>query len=107
MRVNQNSNPALAEQTKTSKTQTPNKTAGVDRARSNVTDAVGGDVNTEISARAREMASAKEAASSAPDVREKMIAELKERIANKQYNVKPEAIAERMVEEHALTRDLG
>jgi negative regulator of flagellin synthesis FlgM len=66
-----------------------------------------GAVNTEISARAKDMARAKEVASGAPDIREEKIAELKKRIANKEYNVKPEAIADKMVDEHMASARLG
>ncbi|MGE0615859.1 MAG: flagellar biosynthesis anti-sigma factor FlgM [Bacteriovoracia bacterium] len=66
-----------------------------------------GSAQTEISSRAKEMALAKEVASNAADVREDKIAELKRRIANKEYNVKPEAIADRMVDEHLKTAELG
>ena len=65
-----------------------------------------GSASAEISGRAREMAQAKEAATSAPDLREEKIAELKRRIAAKQYNVKPEDVAEKMMSEHLRTRDI-
>lgn len=56
----------------------------------------------EISARAREFAKAKEAASSAPDVREERVAELKRRIASGTYEVDADAVADRMIKDHAL-----
>lgn len=56
-----------------------------------------------ISARAREMAQAKDVASSTPDIREEKIAELKRRIAAGQYKINPEAIADRMVDDHLKT----
>ena len=65
------------------------------------------DVSTDISARAKEMAQAKSVATAAPDLREAKIAELKKRIAAKQYNVKPEDVAEKMVREHLQTRGSG
>ena len=61
---------------------------------------IGDNAKTEISARAREMAKAESIAKATPEVREEMIAELKRRIANKEYNVKSDAIADRMVKEH-------
>lgn len=64
-------------------------------------------VKTDISPKAKEMAEAKAVASAAPDIREAKIAELKQRIANKQYNVKPEDVADRMVNEHLQTRGIG
>ncbi len=65
----------------------------------------GGDAN--ISNRAKEFAKAKEVATAAPDIREKKIAELKKRIAEGKYKVDHEAVAERLVEEHLQTKDLG
>lgn len=64
-------------------------------------------VSSNLSARGRELAIAKKVALAAPDSREAKIAELRRRIANKEYNVKPEAVADRMVEEHLATRELG
>jgi negative regulator of flagellin synthesis FlgM len=57
-------------------------------------------VNADISSKAREMAKAKEAANEAPDVREAKVAELREKILNKKYNVSGEAIADRLVDDH-------
>jgi negative regulator of flagellin synthesis FlgM len=65
-----------------------------------------GDTRPEISARAKELASAKAAATNAPEVREAKIAELKERIAAGKYNVDPKAVADRMVDEH-LSSGIG
>jgi negative regulator of flagellin synthesis FlgM len=59
-----------------------------------------GSVNAEISSKARDLARAKQAASDAPDVRESRIAELREKIQNKTYNVSAEAIADRLVDDH-------
>jgi negative regulator of flagellin synthesis FlgM len=59
-----------------------------------------GDTRPEISSKARELAEAKAAATSAPDVREAKIAALKERIAAGKYNVDPHKVADRMVDEH-------
>jgi len=56
--------------------------------------------NASISDRGREMATAKGLAAAAPDIREDKIADLKRRIANKEYNVKPDAVAEKMIGEH-------
>ncbi len=60
-----------------------------------------------ISGKAKEMAKAKQLAISAREVREDKIAELKRRIANKEYNIKSDEIAGKMVEEHLRTRDIG
>ncbi len=54
----------------------------------------------EISAKAREFAKAKEVASSAPDVREQRIADIKARIASGKYEVNSQAIADKLVDEH-------
>ena len=62
-----------------------------------------GSVNAEISSRGRELAQAKQVASGAPDVREQKIAELKRRIAEGSYNVSPEAVSNRLVDEHLST----
>lgn len=64
-------------------------------------------VRPAISGAARELAKAKDIAANASDVREDRIAELKRRIAEKEYSIKPEAIADRMFEEHLRTSDLG
>lgn len=60
----------------------------------------GQSANAEISSRAKDMARAKQLASEAPDVREAKIAELKERIQNKNYNVSADAIADKLVDDH-------
>lgn len=69
--------------------------------------AASGDVSSDISPRAREFSKAKEVAASAPEVREAKIAELKRRIANKEYNVKPDDVADRMIQDHLQTHGLG
>ena len=65
--------------------------------------AVEGSARTDISAKAREFAKAQEVAASAPDVREEKIAELKRRIQSGSYSVDPNAIADRMVNDHLKT----
>ncbi len=57
-------------------------------------------VNADISTKARDMAKAKQVASEAPDTREAKIAELREKIQNKKYNVSADAIADRLVDDH-------
>lgn len=71
------------------------------------TAAATGSASAEISARGREMMRAKEAANAAPDVREEKVAELKRRIAAGGYRVDANAIAEKMVDEHIKTADIG
>ena len=66
-----------------------------------------GDVKAEISTRAKAMALAKDVATRAPEEREQLIAQLKDRIAKGEYNVAPENVTDRMVKKHLLTRDLG
>ncbi len=56
--------------------------------------------SAEISSKAKDMAHAKQVASDAPDVREAKIAELRDKIQNKKYNVSSEQIADRLVDDH-------
>lgn len=57
-------------------------------------------VKSELSGKAKELARTADLAKSAPDIRAEKIAELRERIAKGEYNVKPEGIADRMVDDH-------
>jgi len=66
-----------------------------------------GAANTTISSRAKDAARAKQAADAAPDVREEKIAELKRMVAAGKYKVDAEAVADRMVDEHLKTADIG
>jgi len=63
-------------------------------------------VKNDISTRGKEMARATSAAQSAPDVREDRIAELKKRIADGNYKVDANAVADRMVDDH-LSAEIG
>ncbi len=65
-----------------------------------------GSTNTEISSKAKEMAKVKSAATSAPEIREEKVAELKRRIAAGAYNVDPDAVADRLVNDH-LSSGIG
>ena len=56
--------------------------------------------NTEISSKAKDMAKAKQIATDTPDVREAKIAELRDKIQNKKYNVGADAIADKLVDDH-------
>src|SRR5579885_3061154 len=67
----------------------------------------GSDAKAEISERGREFARVKHAATSAPDVREEKIAELKRRIAAGKYHVDADAVADRMVDEHIKMSGIG
>ncbi len=78
------------------KNQHNGKTAAAGRA--------AGDVKAELSAKGKDFAKAKSIASSAPDVREEKIAELKRRLAAGGYHIDANAIADRMVHEHLKMR---
>lgn len=56
-----------------------------------------------ISNRARDVAKAKELASSAPDVNDAKVAELKAAIQNGTYKVDSKKVADKMVDEHLQT----
>jgi negative regulator of flagellin synthesis FlgM len=102
MRVNQtNSNQVQGTETK--------RTGKADKAQDNraAAAAKGGEsakssdaVKSDISSRAKDSAKARAVATSAPDVREDKIAELKRRIADGNYKVDAGAVADRMVNEH-------
>lgn len=78
--------------------------AGTPEASRKAGDAViAGSAKTDISGKAKEMNLAKKVATEAPDVREDKVAHIKSLIAQGKYEVDPDAIAEKMVEEH---RDL-
>lgn len=64
-------------------------------------------VNTEISAKSRDFSRAKSIASNSPDVREDRVADLKKRIADGSYSVNPDAVADRMVDEHLRMSGIG
>lgn len=55
----------------------------------------------DISARAKEMANARQIAEHAPDTRDARIAELRKKIQDKSYQVDADAVADRMIKEHA------
>ena len=90
---------------KTEKTEQAAKAA--ESAKASSADSVKSDISSRGKELAKDMAKAKEVANSAPDVREEKVAELKRRIAAGKYNVSPEAIADKMVDEHLRTADLG
>ncbi len=109
MRVNNNNNTPV-QNTETTATQSKAKAAeakSVREAKEARNGAAIEGAKAEISDRGREIASAKAAATSAPDVREEKVAELKRRIAAGQYKVSADAIADKMVDEHLQTRDIG
>jgi len=105
MRVNQQNNQAII-QNKSPSSERVQKNKEEDRSLVSELKGDGGTLNSSeasISSRAHEMVEAKKIASDASDIREQKIAELKRRIANKEYNVKPSDIADRMVDEHLQT----
>jgi negative regulator of flagellin synthesis FlgM len=51
----------------------------------------------ELSGRSREMAKAAEALANTPEVREQRVAEIKQRIANHEYKVDADQVAQRMI----------
>lgn len=56
-----------------------------------------------ISGKARDIAKAREAASSAPDIDEARVARLKAAIQNGSYKVDAEKVADRLVDDHLAT----
>lgn len=64
-------------------------------------------VKTNLSAKGKEMAQAKSVAMQSPDVREEKIAELKKRIAEGRYNVDPQKVADKMVDDHMSSAKAG
>ena len=59
-----------------------------------------GAVKADLSSKGKEMATAKAVADQTPEVREEKISELKRRIAAGRYEVSPDKIADRMVDDH-------
>lgn len=105
-----NSSANQAQATETSSAKRTDKAKAAAKGTSNVTSAApsesGEDAKTSISSRAKDAASIKAAADGAPDVREAKIAALRQRIAEGKYNVSPEEVADRMVDEH-LSSGIG
>ncbi len=101
MRINQTGSQSVqsSETTATRKSKGPTKSS----EENSVSGATTGGARADISSKARDMATAKAVATSAPDVREDRIAELRRRIDAGQYNVDPDAVAERMMKDHAQT----
>ncbi len=105
MRVdNSGIHPSPASTTKSSgpsKAQEASKRSDVSSASDSKVEARGsGDVNAEISSRAKDLAQAKSVASAAPETREDKIAELKRRISEGSYALDHNAIADRLVDDH-------
>jgi flagellar biosynthesis anti-sigma factor FlgM len=102
MRINPtNSSPIQSADTQSAKKTEKLKTNAYEsRAESSSGAAKSDSVNADISSKAKDMAKAKQVASESSDVREAKIAELREKIANKKYNVGADAIADRLVDDH-------
>jgi flagellar biosynthesis anti-sigma factor FlgM len=64
-------------------------------------------VKSDISAKGKDFSAARGAALSASDTREDKIAELKRRISEGKYQVDADKVADRLVNEHLATADLG
>lgn len=112
MRVGQtNSNPTSAPaNTEVTRGRAATKPDSANRtARGTAIDYAGAtdDVRADLSTRGKEFAAAKTAAQNTPDVREEKIAELKRRIEAGSYKMDPHAVADKMVDEHLKTSDLG
>jgi negative regulator of flagellin synthesis FlgM len=106
VRVNQNQNQINQAQTaEASATQEKKKLAKFQGASNDSasTSSVSADTKTEISSKAKDMARAQQVAKDAPDVRSQKIQELKNKIANKQYNVSAEQVADKLVDDHVTT----
>lgn len=76
-------------------------------ANSEASHAAHAGVKTEISAKGKEFASVKAAATDAPDVREDKIADLKRRIAEGSYKIDTNSVADRMVDDHLKMSGIG
>ena len=102
MRVNPSNSPAIqnAETSTTKKSEKLKQTGYETKVDGASVSKKTESANAEISSKAREMATAKQIASDTSDVREAKIAELREKIQSKKYNVSAEAIADRMVDDH-------
>ena len=111
MRVGEsNSNPVdSSELNKAGKTQKAAHAKGerVGEKPARETAGSGEAVKADISAKGREFAAAKAAASGTPDTREAKIAELKSRIAAGSYKPDAHAIADKMVDEHLEMSGIG
>lgn len=111
MRVNQtNSSPIQnSETSKASQSRGARRTERSESAETSgsQSSSSSGDVSASISSKARELASAKAVANSAPDVREDKIAALKQRIASGAYHVDADKIADRLVDDHIKMSGIG
>ena len=102
MRINPtNSSPVQGSETQASKKTEKTKAQTYEGKAGGASSSIKSDsVNADISTKARDMAKAKQIATESPDVREARIAELREKIQNKSYNVSADAIADRLVDDH-------
>ncbi len=110
MKVNPSGPNQVQENNEVSKAKKATKSAGAEeasKAGKSSTSGTTSAVNAEISAKGKEFAKVKEAATKAPDIREQKIAELKKRIAEGKYKIDENAVADRMVEDHLSISGLG
>jgi len=101
----QNSEVSQSKQTGRTQAATPGKKGEKNGAAAAAVSS--GSVSTDISSKGKDLARAKDVAQSAPDVREEKVAELRRRIAAGQYRPDPDAIADRMIEEHLEMTGIG
>lgn len=64
-------------------------------------------VKTDISAKGKEFSKAKAIAAQVPEVREGKVENLKKQIAEGKYKVDADKIADKMIDDHMSTADLG
>ncbi len=103
MRVNPGASPTI-QNTQTEGLKKSEQTAKTDRAKQieQMAKSQGSSpARAEISDKGKELAKAHAVAKSSPDVREERIAALKARIADGSYKVDADAIADKMLKEHA------
>jgi negative regulator of flagellin synthesis FlgM len=106
MRVNSSVNPNV-QGTQTETTKKSEQAAKTDRARQiekmakTQSGSPAGAAKAEISDKAKDLAKAHAVATAAPDVREDRIAEIKRRLNAGEYKIDSDAIADKMISEHA------
>ncbi len=109
MRVNQSGNNSVQGADVAGARQTGKAAAAQDSKKSGKSgeSAPNDSVKADLSAKGKEFAKAKSVAADTSDVREDKIAELKRRIAAGKYEVNADAIADKMVDDHLKTVDIG
>ena len=105
MRINPSNSPAIngadIGATDQAKKNERVKKSGYDSAAATDSKSARSDSSSaEISSKAKDMAKATQIAKDSPDVREAKIAELRDKIQNKKYNVSASEIADKLVDDH-------